>query len=307
MDAGGGHSGSGGDGAGGGEGGVGVNMGMELPGILEALDSATFVAMDTEFPGSSTRPRFASSSERYRDVRRNVDNMKLIQLGLCFFGDGGRRRTWQISFRDFDVASASDARSEASVELLKRSGIDLCRTRREGVDSELFSEILWRCDWVGRRKPRWVTFQGLYDIAYLVKLLTGGPLPPTLREIIDVKYLAKFCGGFHLGLGRLAETVGVKPEGGAAHQAGVDALMTAAVFEVQMEQLSGSEEELEGILHGIEEERILPSAGRKHSSSSSSRREEEEEEERGGGALPDMCSPPPSTLFLTPAVVYPRC
>ncbi|CAA6671941.1 unnamed protein product [Spirodela intermedia] len=203
----------------------GWNMGMELPGILEALDSATFVAMDTEFPGFLHQtPRFASSSERYQDVRRNVDNMKLIQLGLCFFGDGGRRRTWQISFRDFDVASASDARSEASVELLKRSGIDLCRTRREGVDSELFSEILWRCDWVGRRKPRWVTFQGLYDIAYLVKLLTGGPLPPTLPEfaqlvgatlgrIIDVKYLGRFCGGFHLGLGRLAETIGVKPEG----------------------------------------------------------------------------------------------
>ncbi|CAA7400625.1 unnamed protein product [Spirodela intermedia] len=184
-------------------------MGVELPGILEALDSATYAAMDTEFPGFLHQtPRFA---------------MKLIQLGLSFSGDGGRRRTWQISFRDFDVASPSDARSEASVELLKRSGVDLARTRREGV---------------GRRKPRWVTFQGLYDAAYLVKLLTGAPLLPklpgfarlvgaTLGRVIDVKYLTRFCGGFHLGLARLADTAGVKLEGGAAHQAGVDALLTA--------------------------------------------------------------------------------
>ncbi|CAA6675420.1 unnamed protein product [Spirodela intermedia] len=168
--------------------------------------------MDTEFPGFLHQtPRFAFP--RTSGAMWTV--MKLIQLGLSFSGDGGRRRTWQISFRDFDVASPSDARSEASVELLKRSGVDLARTRREGVDSE-----------------------GLYDAAYLVKLLTGAPLLPklpgfarlvgaTLGRVIDVKYLTRFCGGFHLGLARLADTAGVKLEGGAAHQAGVDALLTA--------------------------------------------------------------------------------
>ncbi|CAA7394911.1 unnamed protein product [Spirodela intermedia] len=248
----------------------GWNMGAELPRILDALDSAPYAAVDTEFPGFLHQtPWFATPRERYQDVRRNVDSLKLIQLGFTFFGDGSRRRTWQISFRDFDVFSPSDARSEASVELLKRSGVDFSMTRTEGVDSEVFSELLRRCDWLGRRKPRWVTFQGLYDVAYLVKLLTGAPLPATLPrfaqlvgailgKVIDVKYLTRFCGGFDLGLARLSESLGVKVEGGAAHQAGFDTLLTARVFEWQMERLRGREEDFEGILHGIEEERIIP-------------------------------------------------
>ncbi|CAA6664101.1 unnamed protein product [Spirodela intermedia] len=244
----------------------------ELPGILEALDSATYAAMDTEFPGFLHQtPRFASPRERQAQCRQYEAHPARALL---------LRRRWaapdlQISFRDFDVASPSDARSEASVELLKRSGVDLARTRREGV---------------GRRKPRWVTFQGLYDAAYLVKLLTGAPLLPklpgfarlvgaTLGRVIDVKYLTRFCGGFHLGLARLADTARVKLEGGAAHQASVDALLTARSSRA------------EGFLHGIEEERILPKSS-----------EETEQEEE----LLLICPLyPPSTLFLTPAIVFP--
>ncbi|CAA7394910.1 unnamed protein product [Spirodela intermedia] len=51
---------------------------------------------------------FACPRERYQDVRRNINSLKLIELGFSFFGDSGRRRTWQINFRDFDVSSPSD-------------------------------------------------------------------------------------------------------------------------------------------------------------------------------------------------------
>ncbi|CAA6672001.1 unnamed protein product [Spirodela intermedia] len=146
----------GGDGAGGGEGGVGEEYGGRADWVPRGARFGHLSGDGHGVPGFLHQtPRFASSRERYQDVRRNVDRLKLIQLGFSFFGDGGRRRSWQISFRDFDVASPSDARSEASVELLKRR-------RGFGQDSEL-------------------------------------------------------SAGFHLGLLRLAETVGVKLEGGAAH------------------------------------------------------------------------------------------
>ncbi|CAA6664427.1 unnamed protein product [Spirodela intermedia] len=195
-----------------------------------------YAALDTEFPGFLHQTRGSTSPcERYQEsgamwtILSSSSWDKLPRLRRCL---------------------SSDARSEASVELLKRSGIDLSRARREGVDWEVLSELLRRCDWVGRCKPRWVTFQGLYEVAYLVKLLTvarrchqRSPGSPswwaTLGRVIAVKYLTRFCGGFHLGLARLAETVGVKLEGGAAHQAGVDALLTASVFEVQTERICG--------------------------------------------------------------------
>ncbi|CAA6657949.1 unnamed protein product [Spirodela intermedia] len=84
------------------------------------------------------------------------------------------------------------------------------------------------------------------------------PLPSTLPgSFINVKYLTRFRGASHLRLARFTETFGVMLEGRVAHQAGIDALISALVFEVQMERLWGREEEREGILHGIEEERFL--------------------------------------------------
>ncbi|CAA7396873.1 unnamed protein product [Spirodela intermedia] len=248
------------------------NMRTELPRILEAFDSATCAALDTEFPGflHQTRPH-------------NLHNLKLIQLGLSFFSDGGRRRTWQISFRDFDVASASDAPSEASVELLKRSDVDLGRTRREGVHSEVLSD----CGDAPVGDVPGALRRGVHGEApHRAAVTADAPrfvqlVGATLGRVVDVKYLARVCGGFYLGLARLAETVGVKLEGCAAHKAGVDALLTESVFEVQIERLCGREEELEGILHAIEEERILAVIGGNRA---------------GGGASPDMPSPP---------VVYP--
>ncbi|CAA6675370.1 unnamed protein product [Spirodela intermedia] len=151
------------------------NMRTELPRILEAFDSATCAALDTEFPG------------------HNLHNLKLIQLGLSFFSDGGRRRTWQISFRDFDVASASDAPSEASVELLKRSDVDLGRTRREGVHSEVLSD----CGDAPVGDVPGALRRGVHGEApHRAAVTADAPrfvqlVGATLGRVVDVKYLAR--------------------------------------------------------------------------------------------------------------------
>ena len=145
--------------------------------------------------------------------------MKILQLRISFFdGDGRRWRTWAINFRDFDISSPFDARWEPSVQLLKTSGIDFEKTRKDGVDLAVFSGLLRRFDWAGPQKPVWVTFQGLYDVSYLVKLLTRAPLTSTLRgfarlvgemlgRVVDEKHMS----GSHLGLVALSHSLGLPP------------------------------------------------------------------------------------------------
>ncbi|CAA7401010.1 unnamed protein product [Spirodela intermedia] len=187
------------------------NMGLELPGILEALDSAPTRRWTLSSPGSSTRPA----------VRRNVDNLKLIQLGFSFFGDGGRRRHRLEQGKKRGGRLGGPLRVTAAMRLggaVQAPVGDVPGALRSGVPGEA----------THRGAPLPPTIPGFTQLGWA-----------TLGRVIAVKYLTRFCGGFHLGLARLAETVGVKLEGGAAHQAGVDALLTASVFE-EIEQ----EEEL---------------------------------------------------------------
>ncbi|XP_078429343.1 putative CCR4-associated factor 1 homolog 7 [Wolffia australiana] len=234
---------------------------------MEALGESQFAAIDTEFPGFFYHTSFAAGARnRYRDLQYNVNITKVIQLGLSFFYDDGRHRSWQINFRDFDLSSPSDWRREDSIDLLKRSGIDFTRARREGVDAAVFSRLLKTNNWMQRRKPLWV-IHGMYDMGYLVKLLMQAPLPQTLPQfirlisqcmgrVVDVKHLSTELGESRHGLVHLSESLGVTVHGGAAHQAGTDSLLTGIVYSKMAEKLCGREKLLEGVLWGFENKRI---------------------------------------------------
>ncbi|XP_078438623.1 putative CCR4-associated factor 1 homolog 7 [Wolffia australiana] len=223
------------------------NLYEELPRFMKAVELAPFAAIDTEFPGFVHHTPFsAESRERYEDVRRNVDGMHIVQLGVSFFDPNGRRCTWQFNFNDFDLSSPSHLRWDASVELLKNSGIDFARTRSEGVDSGDLSEPSH-----GEALPR-----TLPEFARLVGCCLG--------DVVDVKHLSRFIGGFHLGLSRLSEFWGVEVldgwDGTTAHQAGVDSLRTGAVYLSMLSKFDEDEtdDEFHGVLFGIEEEKIAP-------------------------------------------------
>lgn len=264
---------------------------MEMLPVLQGRGESSFVAVDTGFRGFIHHTlRSAGPQERYFDVKRNVDNLELVNVGLTFFsgGGGGARSSWHINLKDDfkDIrllpsrAAAATATSDFGSTLMYEEFSGRGMMTRKGVDPSLLSALLRGTDWAGTtvasRRPRWVTFHGLYDVAYLVKLLTGGcPLPNTLSAfarlvgetlgiVYDLKYMARLCRCLHggeLSLARLSEIMEVEVDHSATHRSGYDSLLTAMAFEKMMARWHHRlhhEDLFEGALYGIEEERIIP-------------------------------------------------
>ncbi|XAR58623.1 Poly(A)-specific ribonuclease [Bertholletia excelsa] len=209
-----------------------ANLDYEVGRIASMLDMYPFVALDTEFPGFlSNTPRYGSQEQRYHDLKINVESLKMIQLGLTLFDSEGRiGGSWQINFSDFDASR--DLHVEASVRLLRKNGIDLEKHTVQGVESCVFAKQFLSI-LSNHRNLKWISFHGLYDLAYLLKVMTGLQLlPPTLAQfacllwelfgsVCDLKYMARFCEGLmmgELGLERLAKILHVH-RSGQAHQA----------------------------------------------------------------------------------------
>ncbi|XAR73070.1 Poly(A)-specific ribonuclease [Bertholletia excelsa] len=241
------------------------NLDYEVGRIASMLDMYTFVALDTEFPGFlSNTPRYGSQEQRYQDLKINVESLKMIQLGLTLFNSEGRiGGSWQINFSDFDASR--DLHVEASVRLLRKSGIDLEKNTLQGVEGRVFAKLFFSV-LSNHRNLKWVSFHGLYDFAYVFKIVSGAQvLPPTLTHfayllwqffdsVCDVKYMARFCEGLmmgELGLERMAKILHVHRRG-QAHQAGSDSLLTARVFARMKEVYGLDAREFEGFLYGID-------------------------------------------------------
>ncbi|KAL9141307.1 hypothetical protein ABFS82_14G094300 [Erythranthe guttata] len=215
-----------------------------------------FVSMDTEFPGTIYNPDGVPSHMRppvefYSNIKRNVDALKLIQLGLTIFdrygnlprsAETGLEQIWEFNFQ-FD--SAVDPHNTESVSLLEKQGIDLSRNKKYGIDSREFA-LQFKCSELGMRSCSgrlvWLTFHGPYDFAYLTKILNDGELLPDdldgfMRQVwkyfkgnvYDLKSMIPFVG-LHGGLEKVARSLNLKRAVGKSHQAGSDSLLTMHAF-----------------------------------------------------------------------------
>lgn len=196
------------------------------------------LALDTEFPGFPySDPQIPGHAVNYLDLRRNVDQLWPIQLGVAVVGANGEHRgVWTFNLR-FDANV--DKHTKESLSFLEKAGIDFERHRVEGVDALALGRRLANSTLVGPhgRAPCWLTFSGSYDWAYLLKLVTmGKPLPATPSNFDTV--LSVYCpkrrelrdllpSGSLEALGRRH---GVR-RWGAAHTAGSDALLTLELFQ----------------------------------------------------------------------------
>ncbi|XP_042476303.1 probable CCR4-associated factor 1 homolog 11 [Macadamia integrifolia] len=150
------------------------NFEEEMLSIESIVHIYNRVAFDPEFPGFLRNTlRNASETDRYEDIKFNVDSLKPIQFGLTFTDAEGNLPhsggVWQFNFNDFDPVI--DLHLATSVELLLQNGIDLEKNKREGFDIKAFSarfRNIIRCE--GHR-IQWLTFHGVYDIAYFIKIL----------------------------------------------------------------------------------------------------------------------------------------
>ncbi|XP_042423285.1 probable CCR4-associated factor 1 homolog 11 [Zingiber officinale] len=236
------------------------NLDEEFALIRSVVPFHPFVALDTEYPGvvvASKNPYCTLTlSQRYELIRANVEALRIVQAGLTLSDAAGNlpcaiysdgtcvRYVWEFNFRDFDISR--DRYAPSSVELLKANGIDFQKNQVWGIDSCRFAQHLATSGLLSFghfSSVSWVTFQGAYDFAFLVKMLTCDcKLPKTVHEflhlvhfffgkrVFDVKHLSKHCPGLYGGLERVASTVRVERAVGSRHQSGSDSLLTWQVF-----------------------------------------------------------------------------
>ncbi|MCO5556379.1 hypothetical protein L7F22_009927 [Adiantum nelumboides] len=213
------------------------------------------ISVDTEFPGAFPMYHIAFSGEEsvYQSLRANVDKMKLIQVGLTLTNEHGQLPmidgvycAWQFNIRDFDITS--DLYVATSIQLLKASGIDFEKNRREGIDSRRFGSLLVKYNLVRNKKIHYICYQGDYDFAYLLKLLTGESLPSTHAEfkskvedyfgaVSDIRLMQITYFHLRCGLQKFSDMLGVKRISGNAHQAGSDSLLTSAAYQTIKEKI----------------------------------------------------------------------
>lgn len=212
--------------------------------IVALVDDYNYIAMDTEFPGIVSRPAGSHKTPadyHYKMLKTNVDLLKVIQVGLFFCDAHGNALPnmccWQFNFT-FKVAS--DIHAPDSIRLLEESGIDFKNHEEKGIDVHDFGEVLMTSGVVLNDQVKWITFHAGYDYGYLLKVLTCAPLPADEEKffellsiffpsIYDIKYMMRSCENLRGGLQKVAEALGVERVG-PQHQAGSDAMLTAATF-----------------------------------------------------------------------------
>lgn len=216
-----------------------TNFEEEMENMMAVAENGYYIAFDTEYPGLLQQPtRATSSSDTYSALRENVDVMKLIQLGLAFADeDCNVLGCWQFNFH-FD--NGVDRYAPDSMDFLAQAGFDFTRHATEGLSMEAFGERLTASGLVLSDEVHWISFHGMYDFAYLLKLLTGDSMPVTLPafdEALDTFFPKRLDIKRHLpkgSLSRLGEDYGIRRKG-IAHQGGSDAFLTLEIF-LQMEK-----------------------------------------------------------------------
>ena len=232
------------------------------------LEDFNYIGMDTEFPGTVFHVENITEDFYYKSLKKNVDKLKLIQLGITLTNEKGEYpknypyHTWQFNL-EFD--KDTELYKDESVDMLKKCGIDFDKLKKKGIKHHIFAQYFMVSNLVLNEDVHWVSFQGSYDFGYLLKLLINRDLPQTEDEFMeelnryfinyyDIRVIVKDNENLlKKGLNRLAELLEVRREG-QEHQAGSDSMVTIDVFfKLKKKGLVGENKfkEAKNILYGI--------------------------------------------------------
>jgi CCR4-NOT transcription complex subunit 7/8 len=232
------------------------------------LEDFNYIGMDTEFPGTVFHVENITEDFYYKSLKKNVDKLKLIQLGITLTNEKGEYpknypyHTWQFNL-EFD--KDTELYKDESMDMLKKCGIDFDKLKKKGIKHHIFAQYFMVSNLVLNEDVHWVSFQGSYDFGYLLKLLINRDLPQTEDEFMeelnryfinyyDIRVIVKDNENLlKKGLNRLAELLEVRREG-QEHQAGSDSMVTIDVFfKLKKKGLVGENKfkEAKNILYGI--------------------------------------------------------
>jgi len=244
------------------------NLEEEMKVIKPLLTEYNYMGMDTEFPGTVYSLKNLSDDFYYKTLQKNVNELKLIQLGITLTNKDGEYpknipyHTWQFNFK-FD--EEKDKYSEESLNLLKNTGIDFDKLKKNGIEHKKFAKILKKTGLVLNPDVKWISFHGSYDFAYLLKLLGKESLSSNENEFMytlglyfphfyDIRVLIKDIDiYFHGGLNKLISTLKIQRKG-IKHQAGSDSIATIEAFHKLIENGSITKlklKKLDKVIYGV--------------------------------------------------------
>ena len=243
------------------------NFIQEIKHLSSYLDEYNFIGMDTEFPGIVYKLDSYTNDFYYRSIEKNVNNLKIIQLGISLSNSKGENpenvSTWQFNFK-FDTSI--DKYSSDSISLLINSGINFDLLKNKGIPHNLFAEYFITSGLLLDNNIHWISYHGITDFAYLLRLALNCNLPNEEKEFIDllqfyfpsfydIRYLIHGKEQYKGGLNKLIQYLDIE-RNGDVHQAGSDSLVTSEAFFNLINKGIVTFEELkscENILYGIGE------------------------------------------------------
>lgn len=217
------------------------NFYEELEKIMELIPTYNHVAMDTEFPGCPEVPSAITEDYGYQLVKANVDQCKLIQLGITLFDKEGNPPPgpccWQFNFK-FDKSTEKSA--EISIKVLIDAGINFEKHRTNGIDHLDFAYYFLTSGLVLSEDIKWICFHGSQDFGYMYKVLMNSALPDSQDDffidlnkyfpsLYDTKYMKHEIEELSGGLQKTGELLNLERIG-VQHQAGSDSWLTGLVF-----------------------------------------------------------------------------
>ena len=133
-----------------------------------------------------------------------------------------------------------DINNSESIDLLKSCGVNFEQHAKQGIDPVRFGELFTMSGLVLNSSITWITFQGLIDIAFLLRILTGCDLPEMpadfnailhifFPQLYDVKVLVEKVPIYAGSLLKIARDLKLKEEKDR-FQSAEESRLTVCVF-----------------------------------------------------------------------------